>query len=48
MEEKLGTIVVDGKLVDLDKTPLEDLTKLEDKLKNDEKKLIEKLDDLLQ
>lgn len=33
MEEKLGTVIVDGKVVDLDKTPVEELEKMKDKLK---------------
>lgn len=33
MEEKLGTVIIDGKVVDLDKAPVEELEKMKDKLK---------------
>lgn len=47
--EKFGTIVVDGKVVNLDNTEIEDLKKLEEKLKEKiqqkKKKIINYLDD---
>ena len=33
MEEKFGTLIIDGKVVDLDKAPVEELEKMKDKLK---------------
>lgn len=35
MQEKLGTIIVDEKIIDLDKTSIEELEKIEKKLEDD-------------
>lgn len=48
MDEKFGTIIVDGKIIDLDKTSIEELEKIREKLENDEKKIREEIDKLLE
>ncbi len=47
MDERQGTIIVDGKIIDLDKTSIEDLKELEKKLKNEEEKIRKEIDKLL-
>ena len=47
MDKKLGKIVVDGQLIDLDNTPIEKLEKLKAKLDEKEKKLREEIDKIL-
>ena len=47
MDEKLGKIVVDGQLVDLDNTPIEKLKKLKDKLDEKEKNIRAEIDKIL-
>ena len=39
MDKQFGTIIVDGKIVDLDKTSIDELKKLESKLEKDIEKL---------
>lgn len=48
MEEKLGTIIVDGKIIDLDKMPIEDLRKIQNKLEDKEKEIRNRIDKLLE
>ena len=48
MDEKLGTIVIDGKIIDLDKTPIEELKKIAKKLENDEEKIRKEIYKLLE
>lgn len=46
--EKLGTIIIDGKIVDLDKMPIEELKQLQEKLKKDQEQTRKELDKLLE
>lgn len=48
MEESLGTIMIDGKIVDLDKLSREELIKIENELSDKEKKVREEIDKLLE
>ena len=48
MDEKLGTIMVDGKIIDLDKTPVEELKKIANKLENDEEEIRKEIYKLLE
>lgn len=48
MEESLGTIMIDGKIVDLDKLSREELIKIENELSDKEKKIREEIDKLLE
>lgn len=48
MDEKLGTIVVDGKIIDLDKMSIDELKQIRNKLENDEKEIEKNIDELLQ
>ncbi len=47
MSEKYGTVIVDGKILDLDKTSINELEKIEEKLKNDIVKIRSEIDELL-
>ncbi len=47
MDEQFGTIIVDGKIVDLDKTSIDELKKLESKLEKDIEKVKKEIDSLL-
>ena len=47
MDKQFGTIIVDGKIVDLDKTSIDELKKLESKLEKDIKKKKKEIDSLL-
>ncbi len=47
MDEQFGTIIVDGKIVDLDKTSIDELKKLESKLEKDIEKIKKEIDSLL-
>ncbi len=47
MDKKHGTIIVDGKIVDLDKTSIEELKKLENKLENEIDELRKEIDELI-
>lgn len=47
MDEKFGTIIVDGKIIDLDKTSIDELKKLENKLEEDIKKIKKEINNLL-
>lgn len=47
MEKNLGTIVVDGKIINLDKTPIDELKEIRNKLENDEKEILKRIDELL-
>lgn len=46
-EEQFGTIIIDGKIINLDKASEEELEKLEDKLKKEEEEIREKIDRIL-
>ena len=46
-EEKLGKMVVDGKLIDLDNIPIEDMQKIIEELEEKEKRIVKKLDEKL-
>ena len=46
-EEKLGKMVVDGKLIDLDNIPIEDMQKIIEELEEKEKRMVKKLDEKL-
>lgn len=46
-EEEFGTIIVDGKIINLDKASEEELKKIEDKLKKEEEEIREKVDKIL-
>lgn len=46
--EKLGTMVVDGKIVNLDTMPLEELQQLEEKLKKQVEEKKKKIIDVLE
>ncbi len=48
MDEKFGTIVVDGKIIDLDKTSIEELEKIREKLKSEEEEIRREIDKLLE
>lgn len=48
MDEKLGTIMIDGKIIDLDKTPLEELKKIKNKLENEEEEIRKEINKLLE
>lgn len=41
--EKFGSIVIDGKVIDIDKSNINDLEKIEKKLEEQEKNLKEKI-----
>lgn len=41
--EKFGSIVIDGKVIDIDKSSINDLEKIEKKLEDQEKNLKEKI-----
>lgn len=43
MGEKLGKIVIDGKFVDLDKTPLDELKKIQKEISKKEEAKTEKI-----
>ncbi|MCI8961691.1 MAG: hypothetical protein HFJ18_02065 [Clostridia bacterium] len=47
MDKQFGTIIVDGKIVDLDKTSIDELKKLESKLEKDIEKIKKEIDSLL-
>lgn len=47
-EEKLGTMVIDGKIYNLDDMSSEDLEKLEEKLAREEAALRKQIDELLE
>lgn len=47
MDEKLGKIVVDGQLIDLDNTPIEKLEQLKVKLDEKEKNIRAEIDRIL-
>ncbi len=47
MDEKLGTILVDGKIVDLDNTSIDELKKILSKLENEEEEIRNKIYKLL-
>ena len=47
MEEELGTILIDGRIIDLDKMSREELDRLDKELENKEKKIREEIDKLL-
>ena len=47
MEKKYGTIIIDGKIIDLDKTSIEELKIIRDKLENYEQEIMRKIDELL-
>ncbi len=46
-EEKLGTMVVDGKIYNLDSMSTEELTQLEEKLFKEEQRLRDEIDALI-
>lgn len=48
MEEKLGNIIVDGRIVDLDKISIEELEKIKKKLEKEEQEIRERIDKLLE
>ena len=48
MEEKLGKIVVDGKLIDLDTMPLDELKKLQKEIGKKERKKREEIYEYLE
>ena len=47
MDEKHGTIIIDGKIVDLDKTSIDELKKIESKLEKDIEEIRKEIDNLL-
>ena len=47
MEKKYGTVIIDGKIIDLDKTSIEELKAIRDKLENYEREIMRKIDELL-
>ncbi len=47
MDEKLGTMMIDGKIIDLDKTSIDDLKKIASKLENEENEIRKQIDELL-
>jgi hypothetical protein len=47
-DEKLGKMVIDGKIVDLDNTPADQLEEYVKKLKKRESDLENKIDDILE
>lgn len=47
MDEKLGKVVIDGQLIDLDNIPIEKLEKLYEKADKEEKAIREEIDRLL-
>ena len=47
MDEQFGTIIVDGKIVDLDKTSIDELKKLESKLEKDIEKIKKEKENLI-
>ena len=48
MEEKLGKTIIDGKLVDLDSVPMEEIDNMLASLKKKEQELRGKIDDELE
>lgn len=46
--KKFGTVIVDGKIIDLDKIPLDELDEVVSKLEKEEKQIIEEIDKLLE
>ena len=47
MEKKLGKVVIDGQLIDLDNMPMEKLEKLYEKTEKEEKAIREEIDRIL-
>lgn len=47
MEEKLGTIIVDGEIIDLDNAPIEKLKLMKERLTEKERKIREEIDKIL-
>ena len=47
-EEKLGTIIVDGRIIDLDKEPLENLIKLQEKIQQYEDEKTKEIEEFIQ
>lgn len=43
-EEKFGAVIFDGKIYNLDKMPLEEITKLKQRMMQEEKNLTEQID----
>ena len=46
-EEKLGKMIVDGRLIDLDNIPIEDMTKIIEELEEKEQRIIKEIDEKL-
>ena len=47
MKEKLGTVVIDGKLIDLDKTSVEELKKMQADLKKKEENIRKQIESII-
>ncbi len=47
MEEKFGTILIDGEVINIDKLSLEELNKLKNKVNQQESEIREKIDKIL-
>lgn len=48
MEEKLGTIIIEGELIDLDNAPIEKLKEMKEKLDEREKYIREEINKILE
>lgn len=48
MDENSGTMIIDGKIINLDKLSSEELMEIEKKLENKEKQIREEIDKLLE
>lgn len=47
MDEKIGTVIIDGKIVDIDKLSLKDLKELKAKVDKKENEIRKKIDNIL-
>lgn len=48
MEKNLGTVIVDGKIINLDKISINELKEIRSKLENDEEEIRMRIDKLLE
>lgn len=48
MDENLGTVIIDGKIINLDKLSMEELIEIEKRLDDKEKQIREEIDKLLE